>query len=332
MSKPRVLQILSMYHPDGERVLNEGAEVIRTDQYDIPRLCEAVKNVDGIVLRAPAKITREVIDAAGPGLKVISGAGVGLDNIDVAYATEKGIPVLHAPSVNKVSTAEHAVMLIMALAKSVVPYHENMKEGNYGSRMEIPSYELKGKKVGLIGFGNIAQEVAKRLKLGFDMDVTAWVREYKSEKHGYADEIGIKIATNMDEVFRESDYVSLHIPLNQHTKYSINKKLFSQMKPTAYLVNTARGAVVNQTDLYHALKAGQLAGAGLDVFDPEPPPKDLPLLTLPNVVATPHVGGTTVECNQIMARTVAENVINVLNGKKPAYIGNPEVLTSKTFE
>ncbi|OCA81635.1 hydroxyacid dehydrogenase [Bacillus sp. FJAT-27225] len=332
MSKPRVLQILSMYHPDGERVLKAGAEVIRTDQYDIPHLCNAVKNVDAIVLRAPAKITPDVIDAAGPGLKVISGAGVGLDNIDVAYATEKGIPVLHAPSVNKVSTAEHAVMLIMALAKSVIPFHEQMKIGNYGSRMEIPSFELKGKKAGLIGFGNIAQQVAKRLKLGFDMDVTAWVREYKPEKHRYADEIGIKISTDMEDVFRESDFVSLHIPLNQYTKHSIDSKLFSIMKPTAYLINTARGAVVNQTDLYDALKDGKLAGAGLDVFDPEPPPKNLPLLSLANVVVTPHVGGTTVEANQIMATTVAENVINVLHGKKPAHIGNPEVLATKLFD
>jgi len=332
MSKPRVLQVLSMYHSEGEKLLQEGAEVIRTEQYDIPHLCKCVKEAEGIVLRAPAKITREVIDAAGSRLKVISGAGVGLDNIDVAYATEKGIPVLHAPAVNKESTAEHAVMLMMALAKSVIPFHENMKKGNYDSRMIIPTFELKGKSVGLIGFGNIAQEVAKRLKFGFDMDVTAWVREYKPEKHKAADEIGINISTNMEEVFRVSDFISLHIPLNQYTKHSIDSRLISLMKPTAYLVNTARGAVVNQTDLYRALVDGTIAGAGLDVFDPEPPAKTLPLLSLPNVVLTPHVGGTTVECNYIMSTTVAQNVIKVLQGKKPAHIVNPEVLKTKISE
>lgn len=331
MRKPRVLQIFSMYHPEGEKVLREGAEVIRTDHCDIPHLCEAVKGMDGIVLRAPAKITREVIDA-NPGLKVISGAGVGLDNIDVAYATEKGIPVLHAPSVNKVSTAEHAVTLIMALAKSLISFHDNMKKGNYDSRISIPSTELKGKKVGLIGFGNIAQEVAKRLKLGLEMDVTAWVREYKQEKHQIAHEIGVHINTNMEEIFRESDFISLHIPLTEQTKYSINRKFFSIMKPTAYLINTARGAVVNQEELYNALIDGQIAGAGLDVFDPEPPAKDLPLLSLPNVIVTPHVGGTTVECNYIMSTTVSENIIKVLEGKTPKYIGNPEVLKSKITE
>lgn len=325
MSKPRVLQILSMYHPDGEKILQEGAEVIRTDRYDIPHLCQLVQDVEGIVLRAPAKITREIIDA-NPRLKVISGAGVGLDNIDVSYATEKGIPVLHAPSVNKVSTAEHAIMLMLALAKSVIPFHENMKKGNYDSRNVIPTFELKGKKVGLIGFGNIAQEVAKRLKLGFEMDVTAWVREFKPEKHKYAHEIGIKVNTCMEEVFSQSDFISLHIPLNEHTKESIDQKYFSIMKPSAFLINTARGGVVNQTDLYHALKEGKIAGAGLDVFAPEPPPRDLPLLTLPNVILTPHVGGTTTECNYITATTVAENVLKTLEGKRPRFIANPEVL------
>ncbi|MGX9134393.1 hydroxyacid dehydrogenase [Rummeliibacillus sp. JY-2-4R] len=325
MSKPRVLQILSMYHPAGEEILQKGAEVVRTDQYDIDHLCQLAKDVEGIVLRAPAKITKEIINA-NPNLKVISGAGVGLDNIDVSHATKKGIPVLHAPAVNKISTAEHTVMLLMALAKSVIPFHEQMKKGNYNSRMEIPSIELKGKKVGLIGFGNIAKEVAKTLSLGFGMEVTAWVREYKPEKHQDADQMGVKINTNMEEVFRQSDFISIHIPLNEHTKYSINQSLFSLMKPTSFLINTARGAIVNQEDLYHYLKNGKIRGAGLDVFDPEPLNEDHPLLGLPNVILTPHVGGTTIESNLIMSTTVAENVINRLTGKRPRYIANPEVL------
>jgi D-3-phosphoglycerate dehydrogenase len=328
MVKPKVLQILSMYHEQGEKVLEAGAEVIRTDLYDIPHLCKLVKDVDGIVLRAPAKITREVIDA-NPGLKVISGAGVGLDNIDVQYATERGVPVLHAPSVNKISTAEHAIMLIMALSKSVILLHDEMKKGNYSSRNVIPTRELKGKKVGLIGFGNIAQEVAKRLKLGLEMEVTAWVREFDFSKHGIAHDLPVKVVSNMEEVFAESDFVSLHIPLNENTKYSINQKLLSLMKPSAYLINTARGAIVNQADLYTALKEGFIAGAGLDVFDPEPPEKDLPLLSLPNVILTPHVGGTTEECNYITATTVAKNLIRVLRGEQPEFIANPAVLDNK---
>jgi D-3-phosphoglycerate dehydrogenase len=120
--------------------------------------------------------------------------------------------------------------------------------------------------------------------------------------------------------------VSLHIPLNENTRYVINQKLFSLMKPSAYLINTSRGAIVNQDDLYKVLKERAIAGAGLDVFDPEPPEKDLALLTLPNVIVTPHVGGTTVECNYITSTTVAKNLIRVLQGEKPEFIANPEVL------
>jgi D-3-phosphoglycerate dehydrogenase / 2-oxoglutarate reductase len=323
----KILQILSMYHEAGERILQEGAEVIRTDRVDPDHLCELVKDVDGIVLRAPAKITREIIDAAVR-VKVISGAGVGLDNIDVPYATAKRIPVLHAPAVNAVSTAEHAVTLLMALGKSLLPFHTQMSQGNYDSRMQLRSNELKGKRVGIVGFGSIAKEVARRVKLGLDMDVIVWVRAYDQRKHGVAAEWGLTITNDLDQVFTESDFISLHIPLQAETRGAINRHHFSLMKPTAYLINTARGGVVNQADLYDALQNGVIAGAGLDVFDPEPPQPDLPLLSLPNVVVTPHVGGTTVECNHIMATTVATNVLRVLNGERPEFIANPEVLDS----
>lgn len=324
MRKQKILQILSMYHEEGEKILDQGAELIRTDDCTLPHLCEMVKDVEGIVLRAPAKITREVIDAA-PRLRVISGAGVGLDNIDVKYATEKKIPVLHAPAVNAVSTAEHAVMLIMALGKSLIPFHAEMSKGNYQSRLTIQTRELKGKRVGIVGFGSIAKEVARRVKHGLEMEVTAWVRTYDQSKHGAAEELGIEMTTELEEIFAESDFISLHIPLGEQTREFINRHHFSLMKPTAYLINTARGGVVNQSDLYKALIEGKIAGAGLDVFNPEPPAPDLPLLSLPNVILTPHVGGTTVECNLIMATTVAKNVLRVLAGEKPEFVGNPEV-------
>ncbi|WP_379968315.1 hydroxyacid dehydrogenase [Ectobacillus sp. sgz5001026] len=326
MNKPRILQILPMYHEEGETILRKGASVIQTNEYDILHLCKLADDVDGIVLRAPAKITKEVIDAA-PNLKMISGAGVGLDNIDVDYATKKGIAVLHAPSVNKVSTAEHTVMFIMALSKSVISFNHEMKQGNYQARNVIPTYELKGKSVGLIGFGNIAQEVAKRLALGLEMKVTAWVRNYDYSKQSIARAIGVNLTTNLEEVVKQADFVSLHIPLQKSTEHFFDAKLLSCMKPSAYLINTARGAVVNQEDLYHYVLNEKIAGAALDVFDPEPPAKDLPLLSLPNVLVTPHVAGTTVECNYITATTVAENVIRFFHGEKVEYIANPEVLT-----
>lgn len=325
MMKQRILQILSMYHSEGEAYLQQHANVIRTDDYSIENICRLVKDVEAIVLRAPAKISKEVIDA-NPSLKVISGAGVGVDNIDVRYASEKGIPVVHAPAVNKISTAEHAIMLIMALSKNVLAFHDEMKAGNYQARTEIPTYELKEKMVGLVGFGSIAQEVAKRLSLGFDMKVIAWVREISEKKSAIANALNVELTTSIEDVFFQSDFVSLHIPLTAETKYLVNKRLLSMMKPSAYLINTARGAVVDQEALYDCLKKQQIAGAGLDVFDPEPPPKDLSLLSLPNVIVTPHVGGTTVECNYLAATTIAKNVIAILNGEKPQYLANPEVL------
>lgn len=330
MEKQRILQILPMYHEQGERILCSGAEVIRTDRYDIHRLAELAEDVDAIVLRAPARITPEVIDA-GKRLKVISGAGTGVDNIDVPYATEKGIPVLYAPSLNRVSTAEQTVALIMALAKSLIPFHAAMKRGNYNARNVLKSYELKGKKVGLIGFGQIAQEVAKRLKNGFEMDVTAWVRSYRPSRHGLAEEIGVHIETDLETVFSQSDFVSIHVPLNAETRGMIDRALLERMQKTAYLINTARGAVVNQRDLYEVLRDRKIAGAGLDVFDPEPPSPGEPLLALPNVVVSPHTGGITVESNYRMATTVAKNVLKVLKGEQPdsLFIANPEVFAEK---
>ncbi|MGG0716786.1 hydroxyacid dehydrogenase [Robertmurraya massiliosenegalensis] len=319
--KPTILQVLPMYHHKGEQYLQEYAHVIQTDDYRVEHLCKLVKKVDAIVLRAPAQITKEVIDA-NPHLKVISGAGVGLDNIDVNYATLKGIPVVHAPSVNKVSTAEHAVMFILALSKSVISFNKEMKKGNYHSRNLVTSMELRGKSVGLVGFGGISQEVAKRL-IPFGLRVKAWVRIYNEEKQRIANDLQVELTTNIEEVFSESDFVSLHIPLNDETRGLVNKSLLSLMKPSSYLVNTARGAVVNQEHLYELLKEGKIAGAALDVFDPEPPPKDLSLLKLPNIIVTPHVGGTTVECNQISAIAIAKNVINILNGEEPMYLANP---------
>lgn len=324
MRKPKVLQILSMYHEEGEKILREGADVTRTNAFDTASLCQLAGDTEGIVLRAPAKITKEIIDAA-PRLAVISGAGVGLDNIDVSYATHKGIPVLYAPAVNSVSTAEHAVMMIMALSKKLLAFHSAMTAGHYDSRTVLKSFQLKGKRAGLVGFGSIAKEAAKRLKTGLEMDVLVWVRHYDARKHALAKALGITVTTDLDYLFKTSDFVSLHIPYTTETNNYINRHHFQQMKPSAFLINTARGGIINQTDLYHALENGTIAGAALDVFDPEPPPRDLPLLSLPNVILTPHIGGTTVECNLIMATTVAMNVLKVLRGESPDFIGNPEV-------
>lgn len=323
--RPKILQILSMYHQAGEELLNREADVVRTNDLDPEHLKRLIRTVDGVVLRAPAKLTGELI-AANPELKVISGAGVGLDNIDVACATSFNIPVLHAPSVNAVSTAEHALALILALVRQIKPFQTKMANGDFNARHAIVTHELRGKTVGLVGFGQIAREVAKRCRYGFEMDVMAYVRRKDEEKRAAAETLGVRLTTNVMELFSLSDVVSVHIPLSAETRHMIRREHFQAMKKSAYFVNTARGGIVYTEHLIEALQKKWIAGAGVDVFDPEPPPQALPLLRMPNVVVTPHIGGITEEANYVTSTTVARNVLRVLRGEKPQYIANPEVL------
>lgn len=293
MEQIHILQILPMYHSAGEQVINEQAKVTKFDEFNEEEIINFLQNnhVDGIVLRAPARITPAILDACST-VKAISGAGVGLDNIDVEYATEKGIKILHAPKINTVATAEHAVSLILATMKNIVQFHNEMERGNYDYRDGKFTYELRGKKLGLVGFGSISQEVAKIMKNGFQMDVLAYVRRIPEERQQIADEIGVELTLDMERVFKESDVVSLHIPLNEHTDGLIDKRYFDLMKEDAVLINTARGGVINEEDLVEALKEGKIRAAGVDVYRVEPAPADHPFIGVENITKTPHMGGS----------------------------------------
>jgi len=327
---PKIMQILSMYHPTAEEWLNEHARVIRVDNHQEEAIIAGLRehpDIEGMILRAPARITRAIIDAA-PLVKVVSGAGVGIDNIDVAYATEKGIAVLHAPKVNAESTAEHAVALMFALSKQLILFDHEMRKMNFQVRSHVFAHELRGKVLGLVGWGEIARHVAKVCSLGLGMKVVSYVRTYSEEKEKAATEIGVSLTADLSELFRNSDVISVHIPLTESTRGLINKQLLGQMKPEAYFINTARGAVVNEADLYQILKERRIAGAGLDVFSNEPPSPDIPFHVLENVVLTPHVGGITEEASKVSAGLVARNVLDFLEGKTPKYLVNPQVLSS----
>jgi D-3-phosphoglycerate dehydrogenase len=325
----RILQILPMYHPEGEKILRKNAEVIQIDTYEPDEVIANLGGVDGVILRSPAFIDKKILDHASS-VKVISGAGVGLDNIDVEYASEKGIAVLHAPKVNTNATAEHAVGLIFSLLKNLIPFHREVARGNFQSRNEYFPFELKEKQLGLVGWGGIARRVAEICKHGLQMNVMAYVRSSSEEKVEAAKRIGVELTTNLDEIFKTSDIVSVHIPLTNHTDKLINKHHFSLMKQTSYFVNTARGGVVNENDLYTHLAGNRIAGAGLDVFSKEPPAQDHPFFSLDNVVLTPHIGGITEEAARQSSLIVAENVIKFLNGETPLHIANPEVLSDKS--
>lgn len=319
-----------MYHSAGEQVLNEQAKVTKFDEFNEEEIINFLQNnhVDGIVLRAPARITPAILDACST-VKAISGAGVGLDNIDVEYATEKGIKILHAPKINTVATAEHAVSLILATMKNIVQFHNEMERGNYDYRDGKFTYELRGKKLGLVGFGSISQEVAKIMKNGFQMDVLAYVRRIPEERQQIADEIGVELTLDMERVFKESDVVSLHIPLNEHTDGLIDKRYFDLMKEDAVLINTARGGVINEEDLVEALKEGKIRAAGVDVYRVEPAPADHPFIGVENITKTPHMGGISIEAAQQTSWTVATNLIKAVKGEDVPTIVNKEALVAQ---
>ncbi|MFA1821486.1 hydroxyacid dehydrogenase [Virgibacillus oceani] len=318
-----IVQILSMYHKDGEDVLQKNAKVTKFNEFDEQEIIAFLNNnkVDGIILRAPAKITPAILDACG-NVKAISGAGVGLDNIDVNYATQKGIRILHAPKINTVATAEHAVSLILSVMKNIVKFNMEMEKGNYSYRDGKYTSELKGKTLGLVGFGSISQEVAKIMKNGFGMKVMAYVRRIPEERQETADTLGVDLTTDMGEVFKESDVISLHIPLNEKTDGSVNKTYFDMMKPEAVLINTARGGVINEEDLVEALKNKQIHAAGVDVFRKEPAPADHPFLGMEEITKTPHIGGISLEAARQTSVTIAANLIKAIEGEKISTIVN----------
>ena len=324
-----VVQILPMYHPDGEDILNQLAHVTKFETFDEKEVIEFLSNnkVDGIILRAPAKITPAILDACRD-VKAISGAGVGLDNIDVAYATKKGIRILHAPKVNSQATAEHAAGLILAAMKDIPLFDKETRKGNFSYRDGNYTSELYKKKLGLIGFGSIAQRVAKIMKNGFEMDVIVYVRTIHDERKKLAESLGVELTMSMEKVFSESDAVSLHIPLNDNTKKMIDRHYFAMMKPSAVLINTARGGVINEDDLVTALRNKQFHRAGIDVFQNEPPEENHPFFELEEVILTPHIGGISLEAARNMAMITAENLMKALNGEDLKTIANRAELKS----
>jgi D-3-phosphoglycerate dehydrogenase / 2-oxoglutarate reductase len=260
--------------------------------------------------------TRKVLEA-NPQLRVIARAGVGFDAVDVAAATERGVAVTICPGTNQDAVAEHTFTLILALAKGLIGQHQATKEGKWPRGATIP---LRGRTLGIIGLGRIGKAVALR-GIAFGMPILAYE---PIPDQAFVAQHGITLTT-LDKVLATGDYVSLHVPLTQESKYLINKRTLGLMKPTSFLINTARGPLVNEADLHAALKAGKIAGAGLDVFEQEPPGK-LPLFELDNVVLTPHAAGVDLQSKDDMALASAQSIVALAAGGWPApQIVNPEV-------
>ena len=276
-----------------------------------PEFARRMANADGMVLWGQDDVGGELMDAA-PRLKVIANIGVGYNNVDVEAAAKRGIRVSNTPGAVTDATADLAIGLMIAIARRVVEMANLVPKGgwNMWGPMEMLGMEVSGKTLGIIGMGRIGTAVAKRAK-GFDMKVLYFSRR----RCPVEDALGVEYAPDLPTLLRKSDFVSIHVPLNKETRHLIGAKELAYMKPTGILVNTARGAVVDQKALYQALKTKQIWGAALDVTEEEPIPLDDPILKLDNVVIVPHIGTQTLETGIKMSMLAVQNVVAVLKGE-----------------
>jgi len=265
----------------------------------------ALADADGLIVRSATRVTREMLDQ-GPRLRVVGRAGVGIDNIDLPAATERGITVLNSPAGNTVAAAELTMALILSVVRRVAEADRSMRAQKW-ERSRLRGVQLKDRTLGLVGAGRIGSEVAIRCR-AFGMKVLAYDPYLTTER---AVDLGLAL-TGLDEVLTHGDIISLHVPLTDETLHLIDAAALARMKPGAFVVNVSRGGVIDEDALAHALADGHLAGAALDVFESEPLSPQSPLLSLPNVVLTPHLGASTVEAQELVAREIAESVRDAL--------------------
>lgn len=312
--------------PDaGLDILREHCEV-RLWREEMPptpdQLDELLDDVTGVLTLLDDTITADVL-TRHPEIRVISNFAVGFDNIDVEAATARGVAVCNTPDVLNGATAEFALALLMATARRIVEADTYIKNGRWhtwGPRVLL-GQNVVGSTLGIVGFGRIGRELA-RMVAGFDMRILATVRTIDPSAER---EFNVTFVS-LDELLAESDFVSLHVALNDDTLHLIGARELALMKPTGILINAARGRVVDTDALVAALQDGTIQAAGLDVSDPEPLPVDHPLVQLPNCVIAPHIASATVETRNNMAILAADNLIAVLTGETPASIVNPDVL------
>jgi D-3-phosphoglycerate dehydrogenase / 2-oxoglutarate reductase len=270
-------------------------------------LASSVKDYDVIIVRSRTKVTKEIVDAAAQA-KIIARVGVGLDNIDVNAAEAKKIRVINAPEAASTAVAELVIGLMISLARSIPRADAETKRGNW-IKKDLMGTQLSGKYLGIVGVGNIGRNIGRMAKalrmnlIGYD--------PYPISRE-FINETGI-IITDLNTLLESADFVTCHVPGTPETKYMFNSERLAKMKPTAYLINTSRGDIIDEKTLYEVLKSGRLAGAALDVFELEPPINN-ELLNLTNVVCTPHIGAQTKEAQELASTVIAEKVIQILRG------------------
>ncbi|MFJ8066604.1 phosphoglycerate dehydrogenase [Psychrobacillus sp. NPDC096426] len=295
----------------------EGFNIVIETNLTPEELGERIGEFDALLVRSQTQVTREIIER-GTNLKIIGRAGVGVDNIDLPAATERGIIVVNAPDGNTNSAAEHTVAMLMSLARNIPQAFHALKNQQW-DRKSFIGVELKNKTLGVVGLGRIGAEVATRAK-GQRMNVIAYDPFLTPEK---AEKLGVQFGT-IDEVIQTADFITVHTPLLKETRHLINKEAFEKMKDGVQIINCARGGIIDEDALYNAIVEGKVAGAALDVFEEEPF-LDHKLLTLPQVIATPHLGASTVEAQEIVAVDVSYDVVSFLQG---GVVKNPVNLPS----
>ena len=325
MSRPKVFLTRRLL-PGGMKMIEEACQAdVWPAEVPPPHeeIVQRVKGVEGLVCLLTDPIDREVLEAAGSSLKVISACSVGVDNIDLKAATEHGIPVGNTPGVLTDATADLTFALLLAAARRVVEADRSVKKGEWktwGPSIMLGA-DLKGATLGIIGFGRIGKGMAKRAR-GFDMRLL--YHDPLNRDDSYAAELGAQ-AVDLDTLLREADFISVHSPLNQDTYHLIDAQAFARMKPSAILINTARGGVVDPRALYHALKDGTIFAAALDVTEPEPISPDDPLLALENLIITPHIASASVETRGRMVQMALDNLLAGLRGERLPNCVNPDV-------
>jgi len=304
---PKVL-VADPIAPEGIEILKTVAEVDVKTGLPKDELAAIIGDYDALAVRSETKVTADIIARAGK-LKIIGRAGVGVDNIDVEAATNRGILVVNSPEGNTLAAAELTVAMLLALARNIAPADQALRGGKWDRKKYMGS-EVYGKTLGVVGLGKIGREVVSRLQ-AFGMSVLGYDPYLKPEQ---AESLGIKLV-DLDTLYRESDYITVHTPKTKETTGMINREKLALMKPTVRLINCARGGIIDEAALAEAAKAGQIAGAAVDVFTVEPAAADNPLLGVPNILTTPHLGASTEEAQVNVALDIAEQIVEVLNGK-----------------
>ena len=306
-----------LYKPGMDALVGK-ADLIIPNDGDSDRILDQLKKADGFILRI-GEIDQKAIEAC-PNLRVITRPGVGVDNVDVAAATARGIPVVICPSANSRAVAEHAVALMFALAKNLVESDAETRKGNFGIRNKYAAVELAGRTVSVIGFGNIGKIVAS-LCSAIGMKIVAYDPFVDAKA---VEALGYRRAATIAEAVALGDFVTLHMPSLPETKNLMNEALFALMKPTAFLVNCARGDIVDEAALLRALAEKRIAGAGVDVLSAEPMKAENPIMKMKNLIITPHMAAQTQESTAAVVRMAVEGTLAVLDGVKWPNVCNPQ--------